>query len=162
MSVLVPSEYASVKIICTVCNKTNEVSVPINLSYNPYNQPTIPSASARYSSGSLTQPAAVQPAVLSPHETLCNTSSNVISPGRNAVSILSKMKFPCNIFVLSPGRSGSETFAVACKHLTNYSSGMCVYIFMFNFLIFHPYPTLYHISPTPLIFLSFLLTRSRK
>ena len=127
MSVLVPSEYASVKIICTVCNKTNEVSVPINLSYYPYNQPTIPFASARFSSGIVTQPA-VQPAVLSSQEAFSNTSSNIISPGMNAVSSLSKMKFPCNIFVLSPGRSGSETFAVACKHLTNYSSGRCVYM----------------------------------
>lgn len=27
-----------------------------------------------------------------------------------------------HIFVLSPGRSGSKTFAEACKHLTNYTS----------------------------------------
>lgn len=27
-----------------------------------------------------------------------------------------------NIFVLSPGRSGSKTFVEACKHLTNYTS----------------------------------------
>lgn len=39
------------------------------------------------------------------------------------LATLGESVYIMNIFVLSPGRSGSKTFAKACEHLTNFTTG---------------------------------------
>ena len=50
-----------------------------------------------------------------------------------------------HVFVLSPGRCGSQTFATSCQHITNYSTGDLLLVYACCIFMILPNPTYMHV-----------------
>ena len=113
-------------VTCSVCACRNEIALPIlestqqgvsGQTYPMLSEPVYTTTRiGRRDNAEDTSSSSSSSSSSSP--SLSSSSSSSSSPSLSSSSTVFK-----NVFVLCPGRCGSQTFSTACKHLTNYTSG---------------------------------------
>ena len=95
-------------VICSVCRCSNDILLP-RVGAVVSQQPYVPPPPA---------PLPANPIPTTAHVIGRNSSENALSSSTTRSPPVFK-----HVFVLSPGRCGSQTFATACQHLSNYTAG---------------------------------------